>query len=211
MKTMNHFTKLLALTAAGLAFTATAESLNTSASTTVVNSFSLVSTTALNFGDVRAIRGTGAALSAGATLKIPADPNDALVPSGLVAGAVISSLGGVQRGVFNITGAAPFTELTITFPTSDITLSADPAIVGPGAPTLAIDDAAGAWTAWILTGPRANTDYVDGAGTRLITTTAGAVSFQVGATLKTVETGAAAALSYPDAPYTGSYNLEVVY
>lgn len=210
MKTLNHVTKLLAVAVAGFACTANAATVNASTSTTVVNSFGLVNTTALNFGDLRASRGNTALAANAAALKISADPGQlpaATVPG--AGGAILSSLGGVQRGVFDITGAAPFAELTINFPTTDTTLSADPAVVGPGAPTLVVPaQATNEWTAWILTGPRAASLY-DATTRKLQTTTGGAVSFQIGATLKTVETGTV--LIYPDAPYTGNYNLEVVY
>lgn len=210
MKTFNHVTKLLALSVAGLVCTANAATINTTVNTTVVNSFGLANTTALNFGDLRAARGTTAVAGDAAVLKIFADPSLQPAPTAGANGAVLSSLGGVQRGVFDITGAAPFAELTINFPTTATTLSADPAIVGPGAPTLVIpaQTVANEWTAWILTGPRAASAY-DATTRKLQTTTGGAVSFQIGATLRTVETGTA--LVYPDAPYTGNYNLEVVY
>lgn len=208
MNKRNQLTKLALLTAAGFAsLSVSAATVNSTATATVKNTFTLTNPTPLSFGNVRAIRGDD---TEQATLVVSADPAVQAVatPDG---GATLSSISGTTRAVFEIAGAAPFGEFTITYPATDVSLVADPAVVGPGQPPLILKGGAANWSAYMLTGPRANQLY-NAASNKLQATTTGSLQFNVGATLATQDPGAVSAdVIYPDAVYSGNYTLVVNY
>lgn len=209
MNKRNQLTRLALLSAVGFAtLSVSAATVNSTATATVKNTFTLTNPTPLSFGNVRAVR--GALASEEATLVISADPS---VPANDTddGSAVLSSISGATRAVFEISGAAPFGEFTITYPPSDVELNADPAVVGPGQPPLILKGGDANWSAYMLTGPRANQLYVAGTN-KLQATTTGTLQFNVGATLATEDPGGAAtAIIYPDAVYSGNYNFVVNY
>lgn len=208
MNKRNQLTKLAFLTAAGFAsLSVSAATVNSTATATVKNTFTLTNPTPLSFGSVRAVRsGTAAAVANLVVSANPATPADGETNGT----AVLETISGATRAVFEISGAAPFGEFVITYPAADVSLTADPAVVGPGAPSLTLVGGAAAWSAYMLTGPRANQVY-DGTTNKLQATNTGTLQFNVGATLRTAPGVAGAALIYPDAVYSGNYTLEVNY
>ena len=174
------------------------ETVNSQATATVQNAFTLEETTAITFGTLRA---TAGATGDAATLVISANPTVAAVstPGGTVASLDILEEG--APGEYAVSGVSPFSSLTIDMP-SDTDVVLVGASLPAGSPTLI----ASAWNAYVLTGPNENTVY---ASSNLRADAGGVVTFSVGATLTTEIVTAAAA--YLDAEYSASYDITVSY
>lgn len=167
--------------------------------TTVQNAFTLVETTPLNFGTVRAVAdNTGAANIAILTLS----PAGAIVPTAGVANSALTSLGGANAGVFTVSGAASFTNLTVTFP-ADFTLTNGAA--PPGSPVFDVLQAD--WVGTIVGGANDGVTY---AGGNMQTDVTGAVALNVGTQLKT-DSAVGTTGQYLDAAYTGTYTMDISY
>jgi hypothetical protein len=184
------------------------ESVTSNATVTVSNAFDLVETQPISFGSITAIgynytstgsSGTlqatvtvpanGSAPSAGTTGTADADPTDT--------DSAISILTPGQRGLYDISNAAPFTALVVTLPSS-VALSAPSAPPGNG--TFILDN----FTA-------VNTDGGADASTSITTNATGAAQIGLGATILTNVPAATGNLTYIDATYSGSYTLQVSY
>jgi hypothetical protein len=167
-------------------------------SATVQNAFSLVETTALDFGTVRASAEAGGT-NVG-TLVLNPNGSTTVTSS---ANAAITSLGTPVPGVFTVSGAAPFTDLFVTFP-GDFSLTT--AGAPPTSPTF--DIPTGSWTGLITGG--ANDGATLASTTNIMqTTSTGGVVLTVGATLTT--DADASSSPYIDAAYTGTYTMTVNY
>ncbi|WDE05223.1 hypothetical protein SG34_028685 [Thalassomonas viridans] len=194
----NRITKVLTATfltaVSAQSFAATAPS---TVSVTVQNTFTLTEDTALSFGTVRATADPTGGVNIG-TLVLAADGTTSTTA---VANSSMTQLAAGSVGQFTVTNAAPFTNLTITFP-ADFELTA--AAAPPGSPNFDILQAD--WTAIIRGGANDGVAY---AGGNLQTDVAGTVSFDAGTSLKTDATVTTSA--YIDAAYTGNYTMTVDY
>lgn len=168
-----------------------------SVSVTVQNAFSLVETTALSFGSVRAIaQADGANV---AFLTLDPDGSTTTTPDGT---AAITALTAATAGVFTVSGAAPFTDLTVTFPADFELISAG---APPTSPTFDILNAD--WLGDITGGADDGTQIADGA--TMQTDGTGDVVLTVGTKLTT--DGDASTTAYLDAAYTANYTMDISY
>ncbi|ADZ89351.1 DUF4402 domain-containing protein [Marinomonas mediterranea] len=172
-----------------------AETVTGNASVTVQNAFNLSETTALSFGTIRATGDTAGTETA--ALQISSDGTSNNPTSTDSTAAAISVITAGNAAVFTIDSAAPSSNLTITLPSSAITLTST---LNDG--LFSIDT----FEATITSGPRDGTAYSAG---NLLTDSTGAVTFAVGATL-TTGTGATDG-AYDDGSYTGTYSITVDY
>lgn len=196
MKKRNQIAQVAILTVAGVSsLNAVAQEVETgNMSVTVQNAFTLAQTTPLSFGTVRAkTEGTNIA-----NLIIPSDPNDNVAGS-VNANASIASIVDGNAAEWSVSDVSAFALLEITLPTtaSNVTGVALP----PGTPGFTADD----FTAYVLSGPNANTVYASAGD--LQADINGDVTFAVGATLFT----AADTDQYFDGSYTGTYSITVNY
>ena len=174
-------TAVVALSA-GIVFAASdakAETAGTNITATVQNAFNLTETQALGFGTIVAINhATDTSTLVIDTAGTPTfnNPGSARLVE-VVAG---------QQAIFDITGAAPTTALTLT---------------APGPVTLVCGACSSSQEDFTV---NAFTDDVAGAPT---TDAAGAVTFNMGATLSTI----ASANVYEDGLYSGAYTVTVDY
>jgi hypothetical protein len=171
-----------------------------SATVTVQNAFTLLEAIPLNFGIIRATADDTAAGDV-ATLT--------LSTAGVTAGstvnlAAIAPLSGGTPGSFTVTGAAPFTDLEVTFPSNDATV-----LVGGALPASAANFTIGLWSALVVGGLN-DGDTITTAGT-MQTDSAGAVAMTVGATLSTDAAAASITQNYQDVAYTSLYTVIVDY
>jgi len=200
MNNLNKIAKFLSVTIVLAASgTTSAATINSSATVTVNNVILLTEDAALNFGSVRATAEMTAAI--GAVLIL--DPATGVISAGANVGtattAELSSLSAGNAGSYSVSDAATFTELTLTLPSTAITLAASS--VPTSNPVFTVDN----FTATVVgTGQDATLP------TNLITDATGAVSFNVGASLGT-DLSANTTTTYIDADYTGSYTITVVY
>lgn len=184
------------------------ETVTSTATVTVSNAFDLVETQPITFGTITAIgynyQSTGNSGTLQARVTIPA--TGAGATSGTVGAAdtdpgdtdsSISILTPGQRGLYDISNAAPFTALTVTLPAST-TLSA------PSAPPTNGEFILDNFTA-------VDTDGNTPITTSITTDATGAAQIGLGAQLLTEVPAATGTLTYIDATYEGSYTLTVSY
>ena len=164
------------------------------ASVTVANSFILSKgATELNFGTIRAVNEDSQ------TASVVLDPSTGTkgTPTSTGGNALIQNLASGTAAVFEITNAAPSTPLTISLPSTDITLSPT---TTSGGPSFTV----GTFVAYL---PSTGSTYVtDG---DLQTDSSGAATFRVGATLTTDSSTSTTAYESDD--YEGFYRVEVQY
>ncbi|WP_017446796.1 DUF4402 domain-containing protein [Gayadomonas joobiniege] len=188
----------LALAVAGLFSTGSvlAETATGTIEFTVQNAISVEAGDNLNFGTFRAVPSSVAAEQA--TLKIGADGSTEDGKSN--GGATIQKFEDGSPGTFVVTGAAPFSNLTIDFPADgEITVTSGV----PGSPVFEID----AFEGTVITGANPNTAIADADA---VTADAdGNLTFAVGATIGTDSNGSTG--SYQSTDYTGTYVVEVSY
>lgn len=196
----NKITKILGATfilvSSNSALAATAAG---TVSVTVQNTFNLTQTTAIDFGTVRAV---GDATNAANIAALVLSPNGTVTTTQVGASA-ITSLSTPTAGVFTVDSAAPFTDLTVTFPT-DFTLTTTG--VPSGAARFEIDQAD--WTGLIVGG--ADDGSTIATGGTMQTDASGGVVLNVGTSLKTDST-ATFTTGYVDQAYTGTYTMTVNY
>lgn len=228
----NQITTAL-LAAALLSFSAISAAQETTTgevSVTVSNGFSLASTTNINFGTIRAtqtLAGTAVANTAFVAIG-----GDGTVTTGASdTNGVITSIVDGAPALFDISGAAPFTNLTLATldDTTHVPFNAAAVttgrfgIVGMGATALASDPvelstpggvatdilyfSAEASQTQIVGGPNDGDAYTP-ATANLRTDATGAVGLQIGGYLYMLDT---ATTSPSDGDYTGSYEITVSY
>ena len=196
----NRITKVLSATLLTVVSThSLAATAPSTATVTVQNTFTLTEDTALSFGTVRATADP-AGTHIG-ELALAADGTGTASTTG--ANASMTELLAGSQGQFTVSNAAPFTDLTITFP-ADFELTATGA--PPTSPTFDVLNAD--WVATITSGANATIAYNTGTP-NLQTASDGTVSFDVGTSLKT--DADASTTAYIDAAYTGSYTMTVDY
>ncbi|SBT17448.1 hypothetical protein MGA5115_01559 [Marinomonas gallaica] len=173
------------------------ETLNSNATVTVNNAFTLAESAEMTFGTIRASADTTNNVTA--SLTLPADGSAGTVTAATPAASNIVVITGGTPASFAITNAAPFTTLTLTLPSSAIDL------VTPGGDAQFTVDS---FNAVVSSGPNDGDAYNSGTP-NLRTDASGAVSFDVGATLITDATTPGS--NYEDGTYTGSYTVQVDY
>ncbi|MFT6907857.1 MAG: hypothetical protein ACJAS1_004544 [Oleiphilaceae bacterium] len=180
-----------------------AESVTTATvSATVQNTFTLAETTALSFGTVRATN-DNTNVSNFASLVL--SPAGVLTPGSQVGASKLTSLSAGTGGVFTVSGAATFTDLTVTFP-ANFTLTSPGA--PPGSAVFNIIEAN--WVGKIVGGANDGV-ALNGTFDNLQTDVNGAVVLNVGTTLDTDILGASTTSGYLDAAYTGTYTMDISY
>jgi hypothetical protein len=174
-----------------------AETVNSTASVTVTNAFTLEETTPLSFGSVRAIaQADGANV---ATLVLATDGTTTTTAEGT---AIITSLSAATAGVFTVSLAAPFTDLTVTFPPDfEMTSSSAPST------SPVFDVAVGDWVGLVTGGADDGTEIVT--AETMQTDSLGGVVLSVGTTLST--DNAITTTAYVDTDYTATYTITVDY
>jgi len=181
LKKALNTTAVCALTAA-VAFgtvEAQAETAGTNIQAIVANAFTFTETTALGFGSMVAIN------DATDTSTLVVDHTAAPIYNNPGAAILIEVLP-ATAGTFDISGAAPSTAITITFPAS-VTLNCGACAVGT-------ED----FTVDTFVSSGAGTETTDGTG---------AVTFTIGATLNTINS----ANAYNDGTYSGAYTVTANY
>ncbi|MFT5758385.1 MAG: hypothetical protein ACI9LM_003126 [Alteromonadaceae bacterium] len=173
-----------------------AETVASSASVVVQNSFTLVETTPLSFGTVVAIAENNSSVTNdNATLVVSPNPATAdVITNGTL--AKLTPIVASTEATFTISGAAPNTALNITLPNAfDLT---DPSL------TDTKDFKITAPTSFVTTSGTAFTFDTDGTGNMV---------FNMGATLSTDTTLAigAGAIPYSNVTFTGTYTMTVNY
>ena len=156
-----------------------AEDVNSTVTATVANAFTLAETQALSFGSIVAI-------SDGSDTSTMVIDNAGAVTVNNPGAATIIELSGAQQGIFDITGAAPSTTMTLTLPAS-VTLTCG--TCSGSQPDFTVDT---------ITNDVAGAPATDGTG---------AATINIGATLNTI----ADANPYEDGDYTGTMTVSVNY
>lgn len=210
---MAKYLRLLTAIIAASAFGANAETLaNQTATVTVQNTFSLGVVNngvkaggGLSFGTIRATASTGEE----AVYTIMSDGSAASQAQGAVNDALITVLIPGSPLQLEVTGAAPYTNLTITVPSSNINITA--ATAPPNSPRFIMQPNFGStgWNATIDNGPNAGDAYTPSVP-NLQTDSSGTATFSLGGTIKT-ETGGAIVGNFIDAIYTGTFSVGVDY
>lgn len=199
MQNLNKITKILGATFILVgSCNVLAETLNSTATTTVQNAFTLTETTALDFGTVRAVADPTGGIN---IAQLVLAPDGTSTTPAVVGNSALTLLTAGSAGVISVTGAAAFTNLTVTFP-ANFTLTATGA--PPTSPTFEVLNAD--WVGTVVGGANDGATY---AGANLQTDSAGVVGMNFGTTLKT--DSVASTTAYIDAAYTGNYVLTVVY
>ena len=186
---------LLSTSILGVAITAQATTISGTASLTVQNAFDVAESTPLSFGTITVAKATGTHAPAdNATMLLAPEGGTPTITNKPVTGGAIGSIVAGSPATFDVSNAAPFTELTVNM-TAGTTLQNASAPPGNGEFTLSAFAARETGeTSNIATGGKITTD-VDGAK-----------SFTLGATM-TINGDA----DYVDGLYSGTYNVEVVY
>ncbi|MBU3003034.1 hypothetical protein [Paraglaciecola arctica] len=196
----NKITKILGATfilvSSNAALAATAPGTVT---VTVQNTFNLTETTALDFGTIRAVGDASNAANFASLVLAP----DGGVTTAQVGASAITSLSTPTAAVFTVDSAAPFTDLTVTFP-PDFTLTTTGVPSGAAVFQIAQAD----WLGTIVGGADDGTTIAT-AGV-METDNLGGVVLNVGTTL-TTDKGAAFTSGYVDQAYTGTYTMTVAY
>lgn len=188
-------TALFAASIIGVAATAQAETVTGTASLTVQNAFSLVETTQLSFGTITVAAATGTHASADdATMVLSPEGGTPVITNAAATGGAIGSIVAGTPATFDVSGAAPFTDLVVTM-TAGTTLTNAAAPPGNGAFTLSAFAAR-------ETGATSNIASLGNITTDLN----GAKTFTLGATM-TIDGSS----DYIDGLYSGTYNVEVSY
>jgi hypothetical protein len=175
-----------------------AESVTTATATVIVqNAFSLVESTPINFGTVRAVADPLGGTNFASLILAPAGTTT-VADAG---NSAMTALSPATAGLFTITGAAAFTDLTVTFP-ADFELITSGA---PGtAPNFSILQAN--WTGTVVGGAN---DGTTGGTPVPQTDLNGDVALQVGTTLTTDVN--ASSSPYLDATYAATYTMDISY
>ena len=180
MNNLNKITKILGATFVLVASTQAyaAKSVISSADVTVQNIFNVVEVSALTFGTIRANADPSGVVANVASLAINSN-GTAAVTAGANNAAITALVAGAP-GSYTIDSAAPFTDLTITFPAANIKLVNGTA--PPSSAEFTINSAS--WEALVNSGANTGNAYV-AATPNLQTDASGNAAFTVGAALDT--------------------------
>ncbi|TKB54951.1 DUF4402 domain-containing protein [Ferrimonas aestuarii] len=192
----------LAVSTLALSQVAVAETVSATATVTVRNAFTLTEDSALNFGEIRATPDPTAGTTPANVATIALNSNGSWGAPSLGGVANIQVLSGGAPATFTVSGVAPFSNLTLTLPTTPVNLTTGSA--PPGASKLIVN----AFEATITSGANSGTRYASAGD--LQADVSGEVTFAVGATLSTDNVDNVGA-SYMDTAYSGTYTVEVTY
>ncbi|MFT6268457.1 MAG: hypothetical protein ACJAVV_001267 [Alphaproteobacteria bacterium] len=197
-------TALVATSAVLLSSAAVAqETVTGNATVNVSNAFTITETSGIDFGSLRVF--TDITASTGeVVVTIPGNTNPMTLEALVAAEADGNILAQGAPGVYAIAGAAPFTPLTITFPSADTVTLAN-AAAPPATPSFIVNF--DPTTTYIVGGANDGQLLVP-ATTDLTTDAAGEVGFSLGGILNT---NAAATATYADGDYVGTFSLIVNY
>jgi hypothetical protein len=186
---------LLAVSASSLA-----ESVNSTATVTVQNTFNLLEVAPISFGTIRAV-GDATGGTNIATLTVKADGSvEPVVEAGV---AKITVLAPGARGEYSVDGAAAFTDLDIVFPSAAINMAN--ASAPPGSARFEITTN---WEAEVIGGANDGDVF---ASKNLQTDATGAVGFYVGGEITTDTRTSGQTGIYFEGDYTAAYTIEVNY
>ncbi len=196
-------TALVVTSVALMSSAAVAETTSGTASVEITNAFSLVETTSISFGNLQLTNDTSSGTNGVVVVSIPGDAN----PMTLTAADPTEASGNIlaqgNPAVFDVTGAAPFTTMTIDLSgLNAVTLTNSDA--PPATPTLTMD-LSGTDQAFVVGGANDGLDLATG---DLVTDANGAVGLSLGGTLTSDDSATAV---YADGTYSGSYNLTITY
>jgi hypothetical protein len=174
------------------------------ATVTIQNAFTLVETTPINFGTLRAFHDQTGTTNIASLILTPAGTSSITE----VGTAKMTSLVPATPGLFSVTGAAPFTDLTVVFPAAITKLVA---VGAPGtSPDFQIAAAGAGWAGTIEGGANDGAVLDTTTFDNLQTDVNGEVALNVGATL-TTDVATTRTTAYIDAAYTATYSLEIKY
>ena len=182
------------------------EQVNSTATVTVSNAFTLEEVAPIDFGTVRLSYDrqsgdfdTGAIMTINADGS-PADFTEADNSTATDGEASFTQIVPGSPAEYSITGAAPFTAIrVITAPVADLE--------NPASPTGILKFTVATTNYEIVGGTNPGDAYVQGTGTNMITDATGAVGFIMGGTITTL----IGDVAYGDGAYTGTYTVEVNY
>lgn len=189
---------LMAVSAASLA-----ETVNSTATVTVQNTFNLLEVAPISFGTVRAV-GDATGTTNIATYTVKADGSNEPVTE--VGAAKLTVLAPGTRGEYSVDGAAPFVDLTITFPAAAVNMTNGTA--PPGSARFELPTAG--WEAEIIGGVNDGAAYNSGSA-NLQTDISGAVGFYLGGSITTDSRSTGQNGTYIDGIYSGNYTIQVNY
>ncbi|MFT6689672.1 MAG: hypothetical protein ACJAXH_000177 [Colwellia sp.] len=174
---------------------------------TVQNTFNLTETQVLSFDTVRASNdNTSSANFASLIITPNGTDSPTITTTEAVTGsaAAITSLGTPTMAIFTVDAAAPFTDLTVTYP-GDFTLTTT------GVPTGAavFNILSASWNG-IVVGGNDDGNSITG-GSQVETDSLGGIVMQIGTSLDTDILGAATTSGYVDQAYNGTYTMTVAY
>ncbi|WP_299804437.1 hypothetical protein [uncultured Shewanella sp.] len=197
----------LALVAAVSLPVLAAETENATASVTVKNAFEMVVAKPLNFGEITAVVDLTEADGVSASITMSPNPTEqATVVNGEGNAATIRSLVPGEPGEVTVAGVAPYSELSVTLPTTSTNVVAPSA--PPGSPKFVLS----AVTAFITSGDNDGTVYA--ADNKLTADGQGNASFNFGGTLTTDVNIAGTNVidrQYQDGEFTGTFPITVSY
>ncbi|MCL1139974.1 hypothetical protein [Shewanella pneumatophori] len=184
-----------------------AETENATASVTVKNAFEMVVAKPLNFGEITAVVDLTDTDGVSASITMSPNPTEqATVVNGAGNAATIRSLVPGEPGEVTVAGVAPYSELSVTLPTTPTNVVA--ASAPPGSPKFVLSTI----TAFITSGDNDGTLYAD--GNKLTADGQGNASFNFGGTLTTdvyvAETNVIDR-QYQDGEFTGTFPITVSY
>ncbi|WP_166423913.1 hypothetical protein [Paraglaciecola sp. 20A4] len=203
---MTKMNKIAAGLAASLLLVSAAqaqETVTTTASGTVQNSFTLTNDTDLDFGTFRAQNDDAASSPVTATLRRPADPSESSVATnGTANAAVLQSLIEGAPAEYTVSGVSGFSTLTLTVPADGaVTLAA------AGSPTGVATFVLNGFEAYKTSGTPGDITLTSSSGTFQVDGS-GDATFTLGATLTTVPSTTD---TYTDLAYSGDYDITVQY
>jgi hypothetical protein len=204
MNNLNKITKILGVTFVLASSSVIAEETATGTSTVeVLNAFSFVADTTLDFGTIRAAADSTAAADV-ATLVMSPDPLAVAATGTSVNLAEITVLTAGTPAEFTVSGVSNFANLTITLPVVETVMTAS------GLPGTAANFSINTFTAYITSGGNINTAYASAGDLQADNT--GTATFNVGATLSTDDGAAAITQAYQDGiAYEGTFDVIVDY
>ena len=184
-----------------------AETENATASVTVKNAFEMVVAKPLSFGEITAVVDLTDTDGVSASITMSPNPTEqATVVNGEGNAATIRSLVPGEPGEVTVAGVAPYSELSVTLPTTPTNVVA--ASAPPGSPKFVLS----AITAFITSGDNDGTIYA--ADNKLTADGQGNASFNFGGTLTTdvyVADTNVIDRQYQDGEFTGTFPITVSY
>lgn len=209
MNNTNKITKILGATFVLACANASAlETVNGDVGASVSNAFTFTQNNGIDFGTIRATMDSATGGTNVATLALLADGSTSTTAENV---AVIAILGTPTVASFSVSGVSPFTNLTVTLPSTATDLTADSGAPNSGKFTIAaaVSTSTTGFTAggWSVA---SNGSVIAGTGSTATITSdvGGLVDFEVGAEITTDHTDGD---QFIDDDYTATYVITVDY